>query len=103
MAELRAGGLALVTRGEYSGCVVVTEEPVRPGALFKAPNGLIYTAVGDVPAWLCTGSIKASPVDGTIASGKLDGFALFRETALIPIGDEDFSHEKESEKQLQNA
>ncbi len=103
MAELRAGGLALVTRGQYSGCVVVTEELILPGALFKGPNGLAYTSAGDVAAWLCIGSVKAQPVDATQAAGKLDGFALFRERSLMPIGDEDFSHEKDSEKQLQNA
>lgn len=103
MADLRAGGLALVISGEYAGCLVVTEFFVNAASYFTAPNGLTYRAGKEASGWLCTGNVTAKPVEGTVARGCLDGFCLFAEKKLIPFGDEDFSHEKESEKQLQNA
>lgn len=106
MAELRAGGMALIidsaTPEEIGRCVsLIRLIPVNSS--FTSPvherpsnNG------GDIPAWLVTGNVEAKLGKGApLWAGK--GWALYPPQYLIPIDGDDFSNEDERQKELEHA
>lgn len=81
MAELRAGGLALVY-----GLKIDKRHNGKSAKLLETDN------FKGNKVWICEGDFEKS---GDIG--------VFYPQNLMPIDGDDFSHEKESEKQLQNA
>ena len=94
MAELKAGGLALVIRGEDCGKCVTTERFIPGKSKFTAPDGENYTAAQACSGWLCTGDVNPKDLP------ELRGWALFRTENLLPIDGDDFQHEDERQKEL---
>lgn len=104
MAELRAGGLAIVIgAGINSKCLIGhTVELVEfvSAVSWVSPAGQPKFFNPGRGRWL----INKPGLTMTLSNGqKVKSFALLLPQYLMPIGDEDFSHEKESEKNLQNA
>lgn len=81
MAELRAGGLAMV----YG----LKIDKRHNGKAAKLVESEIYKGN---KVWICEGDFD-----------KIGDLGVFYPQNLMPIDGDNFSHEKESEKQLQNA
>ncbi|WP_400237705.1 hypothetical protein [Klebsiella michiganensis] len=105
MAELRAGGMALIidsaTPEEIGRCVsLIKLIPVRGS--FTSPQGRHSNNAGEIPAWFVTGDVKAKLGDDSpIWAGK--GWALYPPQYLMPIDGDDFSNEDEHQKELEHA
>lgn len=104
MAELRAGGLAVVIGCDLNsrpiiGHTVELVELVSSHSWVRSPgNPEFYNR--DKARWL----INKPGLTMTLSNGKkVMSYSVLLPEHLMPIGDEDFSHEKESENQLQNA
>ncbi|HHS9692468.1 TPA: hypothetical protein ACTW9J_002769 [Klebsiella michiganensis] len=105
MAELRAGGMALIidsaTPEEVGRCVsLIKLIPVRGS--FTSPQGRPTNNAGENPAWLVTGDVKARlGGDSPIWAG--NGWALYPSQYLMPIDGDDFSNEDEHKKAREHA
>ncbi|WP_264041501.1 hypothetical protein [Pectobacterium carotovorum] len=104
MAELRAGGLALIidsaTEEEVGRCVETLKLVPDKGS-FRSPHGRISNNGGPIAAWLVIGDVNAKLGAGSPAwAGK--GWALYPPQYLLPIDGDDFTHEDEREKELVN-
>ncbi|TCW07095.1 hypothetical protein EDF73_113157 [Raoultella sp. BIGb0138] len=89
MAELRAGGLALVinsTKPEQVGMVVTLLKLVYPGRFTL--NGKEYCAKANSPVWLCE---------------KPEAYVTYYPWQLMPIDGDDFSNEDEHQKEREHA
>lgn len=100
MAELRAGGLALVIGlkeyARFNGKCVQLVMMVRPGEIYKSPvTELRWRHECNNSSWVAIGDVE--PVHG-----KEKGWSIFNPKNLIPIDGDDFSHEREHERELIN-
>ena len=102
MAELRAGGLALVIAAENKneiGKSVTLIRKVLSGEFHQFPNGSSYamkTNTGE-SGWVVSGDVsiyKSKP------SG---GMSIFPAKSLMPIDGDDFSDEGERKKEREHA
>ena len=104
MAELRAGCRAMIIGGFYrtnDGSSVLVEQFVPSGIEFYYDGQKYAEPVPMGDAWLISGDIVAR--DAVTGEAIRLGFGLMPGRYLMPLDGDDFSHEKESEKQLQNA
>lgn len=88
MAELRAGGLALVIKStdpDQVGKVVTLIQLVSPGDFLFNRKRYVSKATG--PVWLCE---------------KPDAYVTHYPSQLMPIDGDDFQHEDERKKELTN-
>lgn len=101
MAELRAGGLALVIGlkvfSDQNGKSVTLVEKLKSGEKFTFPDGRTkrYTGRADNAAasgWICTGDLMS--VNGDV------GWSILLEKNLLPIGGDDFTDEIEEVNNL---
>lgn len=92
MAELRAGGLAILIKSRFAGNV---------GKVVLVKRFYGEHALGDRDCWMV--EVISPGMMGVNGPCKIGSEAACRSGWLMPIDDADFSHEKESEKQLQNA
>lgn len=100
MAELRAGGLAIIVGGnpETFGVVVTTERLVPHGDRISLPNGRRFSNGGST-RWL----VHCDRLVITLSNGStLDDYCLMFPHWLMPIDGDDFTHEDEREKELVN-
>ncbi|EMO8771671.1 hypothetical protein FKL27_07360 [Klebsiella pneumoniae] len=102
MAELRAGGLALVIASENKneiGKLVTLIRKVLSGEFHQFPNGSSYamkTNTGE-SGWVVSGDVsiyKSKP------SG---GMSIFPAKSLMPIDGDDFSNEDQRQKERGHA
>ncbi|MBZ7829921.1 hypothetical protein [Raoultella planticola] len=105
MAELRAGGMALIidsaTPEEIGRCVSLVKLIPVHGS-FTSPQGRPSNNAGGIPAWFVTGDVKAKLGDDSpIWAGK--GWSLYPPQYLIPIDGDDFSNEDEHQKEREHA
>lgn len=104
MAELRAGGLAMIIGGFYrtnDGKAVLVAGFVPNGSRFTW-NGEVYAEpvpMGD--AWLVSGDLVAR--DGSTGEAKRMDFALMPEKYLMPIDGDDFNYEDQHQKAREHA
>lgn len=91
MAELRAGGLAIIIKSRFKGNI---------GKVVKTDRFIGVSEPYNVNCWSVTAICDLQGTSGPLKKG-LSGVAPSH--SLMPIDGEDFSHEKESEKELQNA
>ncbi|EKS0266623.1 TPA: hypothetical protein ACH1T0_004686 [Klebsiella pneumoniae] len=101
MAELRAGGMALIIDSATSeeigrGVQAVSLIPVRGS--FKSPHGRPSNNGGDIPAWLVTGNVVAK-LGKESPQWAGNGWALYPPQYLMPIDGDDFSNEGERQKE----
>lgn len=101
MAELRAGGLALIIGGspETIGLVVVTERLVNPGGIVITPCGKRFSNGGSLRWLIHSTELCVKLSDGTV----IDDYCLIFPHMLMPIDGEDFTDELHSEKELSHA
>lgn len=100
MAELRAGGLALVIRSDdpYDlGKTVKLIELISTGKSAKAPSGELYSMKNGVISWAVEGDVR---VIGVRQETLIHGWAMFEPMQLMPLSDGGFSHEDEQQKEL---
>lgn len=105
MAELRAGGLALIIDSatpEEIGRCVLTVNLIPVHGSFTSPHGRPSNNGGDIPAWLVTGNVVAKlGKESPLWAGK--GWALYPPQYLMPIDGDDFSNEDEHQKEREHA
>lgn len=96
MAELKAGGMALVFGLKKSihnnGKSVRLLEIIQPKSDFTTPDGDIGFHHDDSAGWVCRGNIVSINGDA--------GWAIFDAKNLMPIDGDDFQHEDERQKEL---
>ncbi|KGA24920.1 hypothetical protein AO825_08335 [Pectobacterium brasiliense] len=100
MAELRAGGLAIIVGGnpETLGVVVTTEKIVHHGERISLPDGRRFYNAGST-RWL----VHCDRLVTMLSSGStLNDYSFMFSHWLIPIDGDDFTHEDEREKELVN-
>ena len=101
MAELRAGGMALIIDSatpEEVGRCVYTVSLIPPGGRFASPHGRPTNNHSESVAWFITGDVKASLGDGApIWAGK--GWSLYPPQYLMPIDGDDFGSEDQHQKE----
>lgn len=88
MAELKAGGMAIVIGGpeRLIGHVVELVSLTRPGGIVRTPDGG-YFANGPTSRWL----VKRDGIETTLSNGKVVmGYGLMYPQHLLPI-DGDYS------------
>lgn len=105
MAELKAGGLALVLDDivpENIGKCVTLIRRLEPLDHFTTPDGrrgMMPSGYG--VGWLCSGDLICI---GTLSRSKLDfkvkGWAIIPPKYLMPIDGDDFQREVEQQKEL---
>lgn len=100
MAELRAGGLAIIIglkiNVNLNGKCVVLQQLVRHLDEFISPvNDCIWIHDDPRNAWIVTGDV-------THPSGEY-GWSLLSPANLIPIDGDDFSNEDEHQKEREHA
>ncbi len=98
MANLRAGGMAIIVGGnpETYGIVVTTEKLVPHGDLIVLPNGKRFVNSGSL-RWL----VHCDRLVITLSSGTvIDDYCLMFSHWLMPINGDDFSREDERQKEL---
>ncbi|WP_233979579.1 hypothetical protein [Pectobacterium versatile] len=104
MAELRAGGLALIVESinpEDVGKCVTTISLIPAHGSFTSPHGRPTNNNADFAAWFVTGDVKALMGKGSpVWAGR--GWSLYPPQYLMPIDGDDFTHEDEREKELVN-
>lgn len=99
MAELKAGGMAIIIKSRIEGNVGRTVKLIRHLGVMKGHVMDEFHDSWEV-AGVCGNNLKGYLPDGFVVSWPV----VFCPAAwLMPIDGDDFSHEKESEKQLQNA
>lgn len=101
MAELKAGGLAIVIRSDdqfdIGKCVTLKRFVPKEGTAL-APNRVIYKMQrANEGSWVVNGDIRICNDNGET---ELHGWAMFQPHELMPIDGEDFSHEGERQKEL---
>jgi hypothetical protein len=99
MAELKAGGLAMVIGGspDLYGFVLKTEKLVMPGEQFTGPDGIVSRNDIIRAKWLCTDErITVRLKDGT----ETDGWGLFWINHLMPIDGNAEKSEEHRQKEL---
>lgn len=101
MAELKAGGLAIIIRSHAApsdiGKTVTLIKFLRPGDLYEPDDsGEIYRHGDNIPAWLVGGDCTLMCNGEAVKIG----FALYAPRALLPIDGDDFQHEDERQKEL---
>lgn len=103
MAELRAGGLALIVDSvspqEVGKCVTTTQLIPAFGS-FTSPHGRPTKNNAEFAAWLVTGDVVAEMSGNGIPIWAGRGWALYPPQYLMPIDGDDFTHEDEREKEL---
>lgn len=99
-ASLKAGGLAMLTKGTVSGVVVTTVVILKPGAdTYVDKVGLVYNDSGE-QAWLVSGNIYCDGFDKTTGSAmSIKGVALVTDDYLIPLT---CDHMKDDEREIHN-
>lgn len=100
MAELKAGGLALiiglVEYSHYNGRCVTLCQLVAEGVIFQSPiNERKWFQDMDGDSWIVTGDVTHP--DGEYGWGALSP------ANLMPIDGEDFNHESEMENEKSHA
>lgn len=102
MAELRAGGLALViasgNKNEIGKSVTLIRK-VLSGEFHQFPNGSIYvmnTNTGQ-SMWVVSGDVSI------YTSKPSGGMSIFPSSHLMPIDGDDFSNEDERQKEREHA
>ncbi len=99
MSELRVGGLALIIKSECPkevGTTVTTLELITANGEKKvAPDGYLFDYKSLDPSWLVVGRVCAVRARDKKIIGR--GWSIYSPRALLPIDDEDFSHEREKE------
>lgn len=100
MAELRAGGLAIIVGGnpETFGIVVTTEALIPNGGVIALPNGKGLRNGGSTRWLVHSDRLCLELSNGTI----IDDYCLMPSRCLMPIDGDDFTHEDEREKELVN-
>ena len=101
MAELKAGGLAIIIRSHASPCdlgkTVTLVKLLRPGDIYDPEdNGELYRHADNINAWLVRGDCTLMCNGEAVKIG----FALYSTRALLPIDGDDFQHENERKKEL---
>ncbi|CAI0819135.1 hypothetical protein [Serratia entomophila] len=98
MAELRAGGLAIIIGGnpESIGTVVVVVKFVPAGVSESLPNGKKINNGGSGRWLINSDKICVQLADGSI----MDDWALCFSHHLMPIDGDSFQHEGEKQKEL---
>lgn len=101
MAELRAGGLAIIIKSNAApsdiGKTVTLVKLLRPGDLYESEdNGELYRHSDNINAWLVRGDCTLMCNGEAVKIG----FALYAPPALLPIDGDDFQHEGERKKEL---
>ncbi|EPH1720592.1 hypothetical protein P2116_004662 [Klebsiella quasipneumoniae] len=101
MAELRAGGLALVLASENQnevGKTVTLVRVVSSGEYHKFPDGIRYTMIGPgQQIWVVSGDVS---IYTNKPSG---GMSIFPSKSLMPIDGDDFSNEDQRQKEREHA
>nr|DAL44222.1 MAG TPA_asm: hypothetical protein [Caudoviricetes sp.] len=108
MAELRAGGLALIIKSISSkedGRVVTCVEKIYPGGTYSDPkNGQSFQWEENQPAWIVTGDVAI--YISSIGSEEIrpdHGWSIYLPNQLMPIDGDDFSNEAERQKEREHA
>lgn len=107
MSELRAGGLALIIKSsvtEEVGKVVTCLQLITAGAKYTPPQTKGATFCwpeGEPNAWMVSGDVKTY-CQWTKKSGGfyVEGWGVYTADQLIPLDGEDFSNEREREREL---
>ncbi|ORM78330.1 hypothetical protein [Pantoea eucrina] len=100
MAELKAGGLAMVfglkENLAANGKCVRLIMMVNPGEIFKSPlSNRMLIHRESISSWICEGDIQKS-------HPREIGWACFNPSNLMSIDGDDFQHEDERQKELTN-
>ena len=105
MAELRAGGLAIIIDSiapEDIGKCVQTVSLIPPLGRFNSPQGRPTINSSEIASWLITGEVTAKLGEESPAwAGK--GWALYPPQYLMPIDGDDFSNEDQHQKEREHA
>lgn len=100
MAELKAGGLALVifseNQNEIGRCVELIEAVAR-GHSFNFPTAGKHSWGSDVPAWLVKGDVSL------YTDRQSGGFSYFLGTELMPIDGDESPDTLRYTKEISNA
>lgn len=101
MAELRAGGLALVLASENQnevGKTVTLVRVVSSGEYHKFPDGIRYTMIEPgQQIWVVSGDVS---IYTNKPSG---GMSIFPSKSLMPIDGDDFSNEDQRQMEREHA
>ncbi|MBK0095247.1 hypothetical protein IBT49_04615 [Erwinia sp. S63] len=98
MAELKAGGLAILIKSYNPGNTgksVTTEFIVQPMEYVDTPSGAVFTNHSGRLCWFITGDVSTE-LNGVVVKG----CAFAHPEQLLPIDGEDFKHEGERKKEL---
>lgn len=105
MAELRAGGMALIIRStepsDVGKCVTLVSL-IEPEMDFVSPSNIQCTSGKTTSSWLVVGDVYAEakePYD--LPKSDLYGWGLYKVNSLLPIDGEDFSDEDIYEKDIE--
>lgn len=98
--ELSPGGLALVihcrSHPENVGKIVTVVRLLQPGEQFKDTDGRMQRYVGNIAGWLVEGN-------GIISIVGDKGFAVFRQTRLMPIKPDEEPESNEASQSVTDA
>ncbi|MBP2156885.1 hypothetical protein [Erwinia rhapontici] len=98
MAELKAGGLAILIKTyvpENTGKSVTTEFMVQHMESLGTPSGEVFTNYSGRACWYITGDVWTELNGVTVT-----GFAFAHPEQLMPIDGDDFQGEDERRKEL---